>query len=221
MTLPPEIRALIFDLDGVLWTSSSAHEAAYREVLQSIGIAEFDYATVAGRRTDEALATLLAAHRLETFPERIAALVAAKREKAKQLLRARPPLVDRCAESLQNLAQRYTLALASSASPGSVDLFLEASASRSLFSVVLSGEDVAAAKPAPDIYLTALRRLEIPAHRAVVFEDAVSGIRAARAAGISVIGVGDTCTPDELAAEGVCAIIDSIGELLDGDALHS
>lgn len=221
MTLPPEIRALIFDLDGVLWTSSSAHEAAYREVLQSIGIAEFDYAAVAGRRTDEVLTALLTAHQLETSSEQIAALVAAKRARAGQLLRAAPPLIDNCAGSLQNLARHYTLALASSASPGSVDLFLEASASRSLFSVVLSGEDVAAAKPAPDIYLTALRRLGLPAHQAIVFEDAVSGIRAARAAGISVIGVGDTCTRDELTAEGVCAIIDNIGELLDGDAPHS
>ncbi len=217
MILSSEVRVVIFDLDGVLWRSESAHALAYRQVLEPLGIAGFDYGAWAGRRTDEVFANLLVANGLKADRDRVAELTATKRDKAHRLLCDKPPLVNDCARVLQALARRYKLALASSASAKNVHLFLEASGTHGLFSVVLSGEDVAVAKPAPDIYLTALGHLGLEACEAIVVEDAVSGIRAARRAGIAVVALVGTCTREELAREDAFAIVESIGQLVDGN----
>lgn len=221
MILSAAIKAVIFDMDGVLWISQPAHQAAYQETFEAAGIAQFDYSAIAGRRTDEAIAAVLTSNGVEADAQKIADLVEIKRQKSHQRLSAQPPLAPYCAATLQELARRYQLALASSASSASVDLFLQASGTRHLFGAVLQGDDVAAAKPAPDIYLAALQRLGVEADQAVVVEDAISGIEAARNAGIQVIAVSGTCTRFELENQDVCAVIDTIGELVDGTAAHS
>jgi HAD superfamily hydrolase (TIGR01509 family) len=221
MMIPANIEAVIFDMDGVLLISQPVHQVAYQETFESVGIAQYDYPSIAGRRTDEAITVVLTANGIEPEAQRVAALVEIKRDKAHQRLRAQPPLADRCAATLQELARQRKLALASSAGPANIELFLEASGTRNLFTAVLQGDDVAAAKPAPDIYLTTLQRLGVQADQAIVIEDAISGIQAARSAGIEVIAVSGTCSRDELARQDVCAVIDTIGELVDGSASHS
>ena len=64
--------------------------------------------------------------------------------------------------------------------------------------VLVSAEDVTIGKPHPEPYLTGARLMRKTPDECLVFEDAVSGIRSARAAGIRVIGVATTFTPDEL-----------------------
>jgi beta-phosphoglucomutase-like phosphatase (HAD superfamily) len=54
---------------------------------------------------------------------------------------------------------------------------------------IVAAEDVARGKPAPDVFLEAARRLDIPPGRCVVVEDAAAGIAAARAAGMKSVGV--------------------------------
>jgi beta-phosphoglucomutase-like phosphatase (HAD superfamily) len=57
------------------------------------------------------------------------------------------------------------------------------------FAHVVTGHDVARPKPAPDIYLEACRRLGVATSAAVALEDSPTGVAAARAAGVRVIGV--------------------------------
>ena len=101
----------------------------------------------------------------------------------------------------------------SSASQENVELFLEASGTRELFRSVLTGDSVAAAKPAPDIYLASLERLRVRAGQALVLEDALSGIRAARAAGIRVVAVAGTFSAQQLAREDVLAVVSRVVDL--------
>lgn len=69
------------------------------------------------------------------------------------------------------------------------------------FAVIVTGEQVAAGKPAPDIFLEASRQLAVPAQRCLVFEDSCAGVRAASAAGMKVIMVPDLEMPTpEIAA---------------------
>ena len=63
MSLITEFKAIIFDLDGVLWRSGDIHAAAYRKILTQVGLKMPDYGSIAGRRTDEVIRELLLAQK--------------------------------------------------------------------------------------------------------------------------------------------------------------
>ena len=69
----------------------------------------------------------------------------------------------------------------------------------SLFGTVVDGNQVVGKKPAPDIFLEAARRLGLPPEACLVIEDAVSGVAAARAAGMRCLGITSSFSASELA----------------------
>ncbi len=80
--------------------------------------------------------------------------------------------------------------------------------------VVITGSDIRNNKPAPDIYEAGLARLGLPAADCLVIEDSLNGIRAGQAAGIRVIAVASSFTPEALrAATHPAAVISTITEL--------
>ena len=76
-----------------------------------------------------------------------------------------------------------------------------------LFDVIVTAADIEGGKPDPACYLAAAAKLEVPPVECVVFEDAVSGVRAAVAAGTACIGVQTGRLADRLVAEGVRHVI--------------
>lgn len=216
MIFGPEIKAVVFDMDGVLWHSSAIHAAAYKAVLEQAGLTMPDYAQIAGRRTDEVMRELLIAQRrADAGAAAVAALTAQKQALAREMLREKPPLAPDCAAVLAQLARTKALALASSASAGTIELFLAASGTRALFDAVISGGEVAAAKPHPAVYLKALERLGRGPGEAAVVEDAPSGIQAARAAGIEcVIAVEGTASRAALVQAGAQRVVRDLRELV-------
>ena len=87
------------------------------------------------------------------------------------------------------MGSRWTLGLASSSPPSLIGTVLDAAALRPMFRVVMSTEQVARGKPAPDIYLEVAARLKVPPTACVAVEDSSNGLRAAAAAGFVVIAV--------------------------------
>jgi beta-phosphoglucomutase-like phosphatase (HAD superfamily) len=67
------------------------------------------------------------------------------------------------------------------------------------FDAVICGEDVERKKPAPDIFLLAAKRIGVEPRRCIVVEDAVSGVKAARAAGTKCLGITSSFSEEELA----------------------
>lgn len=92
----------------------------------------------------------------------------------------------------------YRLALGSGSAPPVIEATLGALGVRSSFDHVVSAADVGRGKPAPDIFLEALRRLNVPASRALVVEDSRNGLLSAVAAGIQCVAVpcGSTIAQD-------------------------
>ena len=94
-------------------------------------------------------------------------------------------------EVLQALAMTHPLAVASSSRMEKIVEVLRACPLQELFDFCLSGEMFSASKPAPDIYLAAAARLDLPPQECVVIEDSTYGIQAAKRAGMRVIARKD------------------------------
>ncbi len=123
---------------------------------------------------------------------------------------------------LHRLSKNYLLGLASSGSRASVAAFLSSTRCTPVFSSVLCGDDVRQAKPHPEIYLRAFAQLGVAPDAAMVVEDAVAGIEAARAAGAGVvIGVEGTCSAARLTEAGADRIISSVREFDDESAIST
>jgi HAD superfamily hydrolase (TIGR01509 family) len=124
------------------------------------------------------------------------------------------PLIPGAVDAVRRLAEAFTLAVASSSNRPLIEAVLEGAGIAQLFTVVVSSEEVARGKPAPDVYLEAARRLGVQPTACAAVEDSSNGIRAAHAAGMRVIALPNEHyppAPDALALAD--AVISSPDEL--------
>lgn len=213
LTTDSRFEAIIFDMDGVLLDSTPIHRRAYGEALARFPEISFEYASVAGMRTDEALRLILANNGVPHTPELIQSLAESKSAIARKLIDEENPVAPGCADTIASLSESYILVLASSASQATVDLFLNRNCLRGYFAVVLHGGEVKRAKPDPEIYRLACARIEVPASRCLIIEDAVSGVLAGKGAGATVWGVTATCPAQMLKEGGADRIIGRLEDL--------
>lgn len=208
-------RGIVFDLDGVLFNSSAVHAEAFRAVLAQEHVHDFDYRAYAGMRTDEVFRRVLEGRGCPCTTERVSQLCARKHQLAQAMLRREPPVVPGCQDVLQRLQATHRLALATSASADTMNIFLEASGARTCFQSMVCSDDVQEAKPSPRIYEWAITCLSLRPHEVAVVEDSLAGVAAGRASGAEVIGVTGTEVAAALLEAGVVAVVRDIRDLLD------
>jgi len=203
------IRAIIFDLDGVLVDSEYHSCSATAELLSARGIPMTE-ADVRRLFLGKPIGAVYEHARAlgHELPERFARdkedLYFAKAEKD---LRAFP--------GARAVCQRICVpkAIASSGSPRKVAFSLGSTGLDAVFDVVCTTAEVKHGKPAPDLFLLAAERLGVPPKECAVVEDAAPGIAAARAAGALAIGVTTSLSREALMDAGADAVIDSIEQL--------
>lgn len=181
-------RLLIFDFDGTVADTTPLHAAAFTEVLAPLGVA-VDYPRIAGLKTLDAMRQCLNGVGRILDEAELAALVAAKQQRARQMIgEALKPLpgVD---EFLRWARPRYRLAMVTSGSRGTVNLALEKLGYTGWFDPLVCADDMARAKPDPEGFLQVLRMTGVPAEEALVFEDAEAGFLAAGAASLAYVDV--------------------------------
>ena len=180
--------AVIFDLDGVLVDSEQRWNGAKEALVRETG----------GRWLDEAPRTMMGMSSLEWsvyLRDHLAVPLEAaeiNREVVRRMqdgYREELPLLPGADEAVRALAERWPLGLASSANREVIDLVLELAGFGDAFRVTVSSEEVERGKPAPDVYLAAARGLGVEPAGCVAIEDSSSGLRAAAAAGMTVIAV--------------------------------
>jgi HAD superfamily hydrolase (TIGR01509 family) len=180
------VTHFLFDLDGTLVDSSPLHEAAYRSVLAQHRpdlLAGFEYRDVAGLSTPNAFI------RIGVKESELTALTTAKQAHYRASLTDLKALPG-ARNLLEILRDRGAhVAVVSSASRVAALGALAVTGLAPWTGILIAAEDVAAAKPAPDPYLAALRQLDAKPSHSVAIEDAPSGIASARAAGLRVIGL--------------------------------
>ena len=157
----PVIEAVVFDLDGLLLDTEQVWDQVREELVRERGGRWHDraQADMMGMSSTEWSRYLHEELGLAEPPEELNRLVV---ERMEERFRRQLPLVDGAVEAVRRLADRWPLGLASSSNRPLIDLALELMGIAELFrATVSSGESTA--KPAPDVYLEAARRLEVEA----------------------------------------------------------
>ena len=124
-------------------------------------------------------------------------------------------------EAIARLASSFRLGVASSSPIELIEYSLELAGLRRYFGAVVSSDEVATAKPAPDVYLEACARLSTVPTRAAAIEDSSNGLRAAASAGLAVIAVPNRAFPPSDDALGLAdVVLSSVGDVT-GDIILS
>jgi HAD superfamily hydrolase (TIGR01509 family) len=182
------IQAVVFDLDGVLVDSEPVWEQVRRGLVAERGghWAADAQRKIMGMSTPEWARYLSADLGVGLPPDQVATMVI---DRMTARYRKHVPLMDGAVAAVHRMAARWPLAVASSAPATLIETVLKAVGLRSYFTVVMSTEQVAHGKPAPDIYLAVTAGLGCPPPDCAAVEDSSNGLRSAAAAGLRVIAI--------------------------------
>jgi beta-phosphoglucomutase len=187
-----DVRAFLFDMDGVILDSGPLHRDSWAEYNRRHGLetTEAMQQRMYGKRNDTIVRDFFGPHLTDA---EVFAHGAAKERLFRELLA--PRLDEVLVPGLVAFLGRHPdmpAAVATNAEPANVEFVLRVAGLGRFFPVVVDGHQVANPKPHPDVYLRAAELLGIPPANCVVFEDSYGGVAAGLAAGMRVIGVTTT-----------------------------
>jgi beta-phosphoglucomutase len=208
------MKALIFDMDGVLFANSDFHIQAWIVYARQFGreITDEEVRSRLGWNNRDYMRFIL---EREPTQEEVDHAVAEKEAVYRTIGRAHLVLPEGLLAFL-NAAQAagVKMGVATSAPLENVAFTLDGLAIRNYFQVVVDATQVTKAKPAPDIYLKAAEQLGVLPANCVVFEDAIAGIQSGQAAGMSVIAITSSYPAEVLRTYAPEAVIESFTELV-------
>lgn len=187
------IKAIIFDMDGVLIDAKEWHFEALNRALALFGLkisreshlSEFD-----GLPTHTKLEKLSAQ---KFLPKPLHSFINAMKQIYTQDI-----IESHCVPNVtrQNALKRlktdgYRIALCSNSISQTIETMLEKSALSEYLEFYLSNESVKSPKPHPEIYIKAINRLDLQPNEVLIIEDNINGINAAKASGAFVMEIGD------------------------------
>ncbi len=189
--MPPPFYAVTFDLDGVLADSEPWWNQIDAKLLAEHGVSyrgEY-HRNVLGVSYRLAVEFYKNAFHISASVEE---LMRRRGEIATDFFANRVSLFPSAKTTLEQLREmKLQLAVATSSVSASARPFLERTGIRSLFSVVVTGDEVQQGKPHPEIYLRAAKKLGISPEACLVIEDALAGIASAKAAKMRVAAIPD------------------------------
>lgn len=213
MSLKPIVRAVLFDLDGVLLDTEPLYSKGIQEVVSAWGKI-YDWSIkrdMIGRSEHEGARILISRLELPVSIEEYMAL----REPALLRLFASSPHMQGAPELVAALAERgVPMAVATSSKASLFRLKSAPHAFFATFQTIVCGDDaeVKALKPAPDIFLRAAQRIAQDPRHCLVIEDSPAGVQAARSAGMQVIAIPDAGLGDAAVA-GADLVVHDYAEL--------
>jgi beta-phosphoglucomutase len=192
-----EMRAAIFDLDGVIVDTAKYHYLAWKRLAKGLGFdfTETDNERLKGVSRVRSLEILLEIGGVTLDDDAKAQLAAKKnawyvdyinRMDASEIL---PGAAD-----YLNFVRSRGIKTALGSASKNAPLILERLGIAPLFDAVIDGNKVSKAKPDPEVFLRATDELGVPPASCVVFEDAEAGVEAAIRAGMGVVGIGKPAT---------------------------
>jgi beta-phosphoglucomutase len=214
------LRAIIFDMDGVICDSEPLHMRAFQKVLEEDGIVLTDneyydkYLAFDDRGCFQAI---FGVHQRSIDSEQMKKLLVRKARYFDEAMKSHLVIFPGAENLIKKAAEKYALALASGARRLEVEYVLKKAKIRGLFTAVISADDVKQGKPHPESFQAALERMNalrlngssaITPGECLVIEDSKHGVSAAKAAGMKSAAVTTSYKPEELA--GANMIIESL-----------
>ena len=200
-TQSPASWGAIFDWDGVIIDSSSSHEESWERLAKEVRrpLPDGHFKKGFGRKNE-----FIIPHLLEWTND----LAEIERLSLRKEALYREVIAERGLDPLPGVrvwlerlrGAGVPCAIGSSTHRANIDLSLGIIGLGEFFAGIVCGDDVSQGKPHPEVFLTAAARIDRPAARCVVFEDAFVGIEAARAGGMKVVAVATTHPLAELTA---------------------
>ncbi|MBV8812596.1 MAG: HAD family phosphatase [Acidobacteriaceae bacterium] len=189
--------AMIFDLDGVLVHSMPLHVTAWEQYLTTLGVQVDNMERrMHGKRNSELVRDLMGTH----LADDVVFEHGAAKERLFRDLMLQAGAEQYSVPGLRAFLERHAdvpKAIGSNAELANIDFVLDELGLRQFFPVIVNGLQVSRPKPFPDVYLEAAAQLKMQPGDCIVFEDSPTGVDAARAAGMRVVGIETTPTQFE------------------------
>ncbi len=184
------LKAVIFDMDGVIIDSEPLHHKAYYKMFDdmNVDVSNKLYESLTGKSTLNVCKQVCDIFKLEEAPE---TLVTIKRKHYEHIFENDKTfdLIDGVLDLIKDYhSNGLTLILASSASMPSIERIFKRFDLNPYFKVKLSGADLKASKPHPEIFINAAEASGFNKDECIVIEDSTNGIQAANSAGIYSVG---------------------------------
>ncbi len=192
------VRAVIFDMDGVIVDSEPYSMQALIDILRQYGVepTEEELQRSYGRRVRDDFVDYFSRHGVAAD---VNMAIAHKHARYYHLAAGHlQPLPGVVALLMRLQDHGYHLALASSGDRVKVAFGMQALALNGIFEAVVTGDDVAHSKPDPEIYLIAAQQLAVPPEQCLAIEDAPAGVEAAKRAGMRCVAVTNSVAPEQL-----------------------
>jgi beta-phosphoglucomutase family hydrolase len=202
--------AIIFDMDGTLIESTEADYIAWKKLFEEYGIdLTFEkYYPLLGKKSVDVISS-----QLKLDGEAVDYALAKKLFYYKEYVKQNGvPSVPLANELVQYCSRHFIIGLATSSRMEKMNMMMEQQGLKNYFKAIVTGGEVHHGKPAPDIFLLAAEKLQVDPQKCLVFEDTISGIRAAKNAGMKCIAISTTHKRDELTEADL--VIDGYDEII-------
>ena len=208
------IKAILFDLDGVLIDSEPLHFEAHKKALEKFGVqlSLEDYMNFGVAKGDENLYANVAQKFNVTIDRN--EISSFKKKIFKEILDAKGSLISGVLDVLKKLDGKCDCAIVSSGSKTSVDHIVDTFGIRKFFKVIVTGDDVERVKPFPEIYLKAIEMIGYEKEACIAIEDSETGIASAKAAGLRCVAIPNKFTMHQDFSK-ADSVLSSIKELSD------
>ena len=192
-----DIKALIFDLDGVVVDTAKYHYLAWRKLAEELGFffSEKDNERLKGVSRVRSLEILLEVGKME-LDEQIKTGLATKKnaDYLEYIMKMTPDEILPGVVEILDAAKQKGMKLAIGSASKNAPVILEKVGLFSYFDAIIDGNKVSKAKPDPEVFINAADELGVKPEECVVFEDAEAGIEAALSGNMLVVGIGDEKT---------------------------
>jgi HAD superfamily hydrolase (TIGR01509 family) len=206
-------KAIIFDMDGTLVDNIRYHENSWIVFLKEYGI-DLDVETFAPQNHGTLDEMIIRFFGNDLSKDRLYELGIKKEEAYQNLYRPDIKEINGLTAFLQKLKQNnIKIGLATMGIPRSIDFILNGLNIRNYFQEITGGLEVVKGKPNPEIFLKSIEKLQVDVKNAIAVEDSMGGIKAAKDAGLKVIGITTTHSEEELMDNGCFKVINDYSNI--------
>ena len=207
------IKAIIFDMDGVIVDSEPLHKESFLQIWKELGYENnhgIHFPDFYGTSDRTVWKAFIDKHQPKMH---IDELILLRKQRLIKLLRDKKPIFDGVLPLIQHLASYCPIGLATGSVHHIIDEILKMDELRQYFRCIVSSEDVSLPKPSPEIFLLASKKLNVEPKYCCVIEDTINGVKAGKAAGMYVVAITNTFSIDQLSKSGADLVCQSYTEI--------